>query len=109
MSNGLIERRRRKTGSPIHTRRSTTALALKESEQDIVLRDLTWFVVDSDLSIPRIAELLRVSDVTLSMWIAGTTKPSTIKRCEIESFLQTRSDTGGIPSIYEGMVSVASY
>jgi len=56
-----------------------------------VLRDLTRFVEDSNLSIPRIAELLQVSDVILSMWIAGTANPSTIKLCEIEGFLLSRS------------------
>ena len=65
----------------------TKPIASAESDQHLVLRDFTRFVEDSDLSIPRIAELLRVSDVILSMWIAGTAKPSAIKLREIESLV----------------------
>ena len=37
---------------------------------------------------PRIAALMGVSDVVLSMWIAGTTGPTTIKLLEIRKFLE---------------------
>jgi DNA transposition AAA+ family ATPase len=48
-----------------------------------LLRALRRFVEDSDQSIPRIAELMGVSGTTLSMWIAGTAKPTTSKLLEI--------------------------
>jgi hypothetical protein len=92
MSVALTERGRQPKGeNRWHFPEQANAIALEQSDAHIVLRDLTRFVEDSDLSIPRIAELLQVPDVTLSMWIAGTTKPSTIKLREIESFLRCRS------------------
>jgi hypothetical protein len=62
--------------------------ALQESDEDQLLRELTRFVEYSDQSIPRIATLLGVSDVVLSMWIARTTKPTSIKFLEIRKFLR---------------------
>jgi DNA-binding transcriptional regulator YiaG len=92
MSIALPERGRlRNVKTRLHFPGQTNAIASEESDKHVILRDLTRFVEDSDLSIPRIAELLQVSDVTLSMWIAGTAKPSTIKLREIESLLQSRS------------------
>jgi hypothetical protein len=61
---------------------------LQESDEDQLLRELTRFVENSDQSIPRIATLLGVSDVVLSMWIARTTKPIPIKFLEIRKFLR---------------------
>jgi len=91
MSIALAERgRQRNAKTRLHSPEQTNAIASEESDNHVVLRDLTRFVEDSDLSIPRIAELLQVSDVTLSMWIAGKAKPSTIKLRKIESFLQSR-------------------
>jgi len=92
MSIALAERGRHcNAKTRLHSPEQRNAIASEESDKHVVLRDLTRFVEDCDLSIPRIAELLQVSDVTLSMWIAGTAKPSTIKLREIESFLQSRS------------------
>jgi hypothetical protein len=66
----------------------TEALASEESEEDKLLSQLTRFVENSDQSIPRIAALMGVSDAVLSMWIARTTKPDTIKLQEISRFLE---------------------
>jgi hypothetical protein len=60
----------------------------QDSDEDQLLRELTRFVENSDQSIPRIATLLGVSDVVLSMWIARTTKPTPIKFLEIRKFLR---------------------
>jgi hypothetical protein len=45
------------------------------------------FVEEPDLSIPKIASLMGVFSATLSMWIAGTTKPSRMELLAIKSFL----------------------
>jgi DNA-binding transcriptional regulator YiaG len=88
MSIALKERgRRRKAETRLNCSDQTKAIASAEPDEHLVLRDFARFVENSDLSIPRIAELLRVSDVILSMWIAGTAKPSTIKLREIESLV----------------------
>ena len=65
-----------------------TTIALEESDEDKLLSELTRFVENSDQSIPRIAALMGVSDAVLSMWIARTTKPDTIKLQEIRRFLE---------------------
>ena len=92
MSIALVKRgRQRNAKTRLHFPEQTNAIASEESDKHVILRDLTRFVEDSNLSIPRIAELLQVSDVILSMWIAGTVNPSTIKLCEIERFLLSRS------------------
>jgi DNA-binding transcriptional regulator YiaG len=64
------------------------AATLLESDEHKVLGDLTRFVENSDLSIPRIAALMGVSDAVLSMWIARTIKPTPIKLLEIRTFLE---------------------
>jgi len=61
---------------------------LQESDEDQLLRELTRFVENSDQSIPRLATLLGVSDVVLSMWMARTTKPTSTKFIEIRKFLR---------------------
>ena len=66
----------------------TVAMALEESDEDKLLSELTRFVENSDQSIPRIAALMGVSDAVLSMWIARTTKPDTIKLQETSRFLE---------------------
>jgi hypothetical protein len=66
----------------------TGVIALEESDEDKLLNELTRFVENSDQSIPRIAALMGVSDAVLSMWIARTTKPDTIKLQEISRFLE---------------------
>ena len=60
----------------------------QESDEDQLLRELTRFVENSDQSIPRLATVLGVSDVVLSMWIARTTKPTPTKFLEIRKFLR---------------------
>ena len=60
----------------------------EESDEYVFLGDLIRFVENSDQSIPRIAELMGISSVVLSMWIAGTAKPTTIKLLEIKRFLE---------------------
>lgn len=66
----------------------TKAIGSEESEEHVLLRDLIRFVEDSDQSIPRMAELMGVSDVALSMWIAGTARPTAIKLLEIKRFFE---------------------
>ena len=53
-------------------------------------RDLKRFVEESELSIPKIASEMGVFSATLSMWIAGTTKPSRTGLLAIKSFLERR-------------------
>ena len=65
------------------------AIVSEESEEQVLLGDLIRFVEDSDQSIPRIAELMGVSGVALSMWIAGTARPTAIKLLEIKRFLES--------------------
>jgi len=59
----------------------------KELDEQALLGDLRTFVEESDLSIPRLAELMGVSGAILSMWIAGTAKPQPIKLLEVKGFL----------------------
>jgi hypothetical protein len=65
----------------------TKAIGLEESEEHVLLGDLIRFVENSDESIPKIAELMGVSGVALSMWIAGTAKPPASKLLEIKRLL----------------------
>jgi hypothetical protein len=65
------------------------AIVSEESDEQVLLGDLIRFVEDSDQSIPRIAELMGVSGVALSMWIAGTARPTAIKLLEIKRFLES--------------------
>ncbi len=59
----------------------------EDFDEQAFLGDLRRFVEESDLSIPRLAELLGVSGAILSMWIAGTAKPQPIKLLEVKRFL----------------------
>ena len=61
-----------------------------ELDEQALSRDLKRFVEESDLSIPKIANLMGVFSATLSMWIAGTTKPSRTELPAIKSFLERR-------------------
>jgi hypothetical protein len=67
----------------------TKAIGSEESDERVLLGDLILFVEKSDQSIPQIAELLGVSDVALSMWMAGTARPTTIKLLEIKRFIES--------------------
>jgi hypothetical protein len=66
----------------------TKAIGSEESDEHALLGDLIMFVEKSDQSIPQIAELLGVSDVALSMWMAGTARPTAIKLLEIKRFFE---------------------
>ena len=59
----------------------------EEFDEQVLTRDLKRFVEESDLSIPKIASLMGVFSATLSMWIAGTTKPSDTELLAIKRFL----------------------
>ena len=62
----------------------------KESEERALLDDLRTFVEGSDLSLPKIANRMEVFSVTLSMWIAGSSKPSEAQQLAIKEFLGRR-------------------
>jgi DNA-binding transcriptional regulator YiaG len=59
----------------------------EELDRQAFLGDLRRFVEESDLSIPRLAELLGVSGAILSMWIIGTAKPQPLKLLEVKRLL----------------------
>jgi DNA-binding transcriptional regulator YiaG len=61
-----------------------------ELDEQALTRDLKRFVEESDLSIPKIASKMGVFSATLSMWIAGTTKPSRKELLAIKCFLERR-------------------
>lgn len=61
-----------------------------EVDQRALLGDLRTFVEGSELSIPKIASLIGVFSATLSMWIAGTAKPSRAELLVIKRFLERR-------------------
>ncbi len=61
-----------------------------ESDEVALIRKLRRFVEESDLSIPKIASEIGVFSATLSMWLAGTTKPSRRELLAIKSFLGRR-------------------
>ena len=61
-----------------------------ELDEQALTRDLKRVVEESDLSIPKIASEIGVFHGTLSMWIAGTTKPSRTELLAIKSFLERR-------------------
>ena len=67
----------------------TKAIGAEESDERVLLGDLILFVEKSDQSIPQIAEHLGVSDVALSMWMAGTARPATSKLLEIKRFIES--------------------
>ena len=60
----------------------------EELDEQALTRDITRFVEESDLSIPKIASQIGVFNATLSMWIAGTTKPSRRELFAIKNFLE---------------------
>jgi hypothetical protein len=62
-------------------------VGLGELEGRKLLAELSEFVADSSLSIPRIARLMCVSGETLTRWMSGTTKPQSGKLLEIRIFL----------------------
>jgi len=66
----------------------TKAIGPEESDEHVLLGDLIRFVENSDKSIPRIAELMGVSGVALSMWIAGTARPTATKLLEIKRLFE---------------------
>ena len=59
-----------------------------ELDEQALTRDLKRVVEESDLSIPKIASEMGVFSATLSMWIAGTTKPSYTELLAIKRFLE---------------------
>jgi DNA-binding transcriptional regulator YiaG len=59
-----------------------------ELDEQALTRNLKRVVEESDLSIPKIASKMGVFSVTLSMWFAGTTKPSRTELLAIKSFLE---------------------
>jgi DNA transposition AAA+ family ATPase len=61
-----------------------------ELDEVALTRKLRRFVEESDLSIPKIASEMGVFHATLSMWIAGTTKPSRTELLAIKNFLERR-------------------
>jgi DNA-binding transcriptional regulator YiaG len=60
----------------------------EELDEQALLGDLKRFVEETDLSIPRLAELMGVSGAILSMWIAGTAKPQRRKLLEVKGLLR---------------------
>ena len=61
-----------------------------ELDEQALTRDITRFVEESDLSLPKIASQMGVFSATLSMWIAETTKPSRTELLAIKNFLERR-------------------
>ena len=72
-----------------HTNETGNAVS-EELDELALTRDLRRCVEESDLSIPKIANQMGVFSATLSMWIAGTTKPSRTEVIAIKSFLERR-------------------
>ena len=67
----------------------TSDLPSGELERRKLLAKLTEFVAGSDLSIPKIAHLMGVSDRTLTAWISGTARAQRNKLLEIRRFLDS--------------------
>ena len=61
-----------------------------ELDEQALTRNITRFVEESDVSIPKIGSEMGVLSATLPMWIAGTTKPSRTELLAIKSFLERR-------------------
>ena len=59
-----------------------------ELDEQALTGDLKRVVGESDLSIPKIASKIGVFSATLSMWIAGTAKPSHTELLAIRRFLE---------------------
>jgi DNA transposition AAA+ family ATPase len=70
--------------------KETGNTVLVELDGPALTRNLRRFVEESDLSIPKIASDMGVFSATLSLWIAGTTKPSRTELLAIKSFLERR-------------------
>ncbi len=71
--------------------RHKTAETVSGELDDLALTTaLKRFVEESTLSIPKIASLMGVFSTTLSMWIAGTIKPSRAELLTIKCFLEQR-------------------
>jgi len=68
----------------------TGSTVSEELDELALTRDLRRCVEESDLSIPKIANQMGVFSATLSMWIAGTTKPSRTELLAIKRFLERR-------------------
>jgi DNA-binding transcriptional regulator YiaG len=77
----------RKDQKKAHQTRNTVSGELDECA---LVGDLRSFVEESELSIPKIASLMGVFSATLSIWIAGTAKPSRTELLMIKSFLERR-------------------
>ena len=115
MSIASIETRRLlKVENRLRCRAQTKVIGLEESDEHVLLGDLIRFVENSDKSIPQIAELMGVSGVALSMWIAGTAKPPLASYSRSKDFFESTAprsapsesftkSTGGSP----GAVTVA--
>jgi DNA transposition AAA+ family ATPase len=63
---------------------------LDELDEVALTRKLRRFVEHCDLSLPKIATDIGVFSAALSMWIAGTTKPSRTELLAIKCFLERR-------------------
>jgi DNA-binding transcriptional regulator YiaG len=59
-----------------------------DTDERALVGDLRTFVEESELSIPKIACLMGVFGATLSMWIAGSAKPSSTELLMIKRFLE---------------------
>jgi transcriptional regulator with XRE-family HTH domain len=57
------------------------------NEEQPLISALRLFVAVSGLRVTRIAQLMGVGEATLAKWLAGTSRPSQKKLCEIQSFL----------------------
>jgi len=66
--------------------RKSSIDAASYQEQPLVTA-LRLFVTVSGLRVTRIAQLMGVGEATLAKWLAGTSRPTQKKLCEIESFL----------------------
>jgi hypothetical protein len=84
MSIASIESRRLLKVERLRCRDQTRAIGLEESDEQVLLDEIIRFVENSDKSIPQLAELMGVSGVALSMWIAGTARPPASKLIEIK-------------------------
>ena len=66
----------------------------KGSDECGLVDALRTFVEGSDLSLPKIANRIEVFSATLSMWIAGTSKPSGAFSSKAEALLKAFSAPG---------------
>jgi len=56
-------------------------------QEHTLITALRLFVAVSGLRVTRIAQLMGVGEATLAKWLAGTSRPTQKKLCEIQSFL----------------------